>query len=274
MVYAGSDEVIRPFTANAQTGRRIEVAEKNAGGLSAGKRIEFLKSAGHHFAPQRLPDGMSVVTAYQPEFFRIDPGMVDPTVIEFIAAPSIPWMEQHSTKFTNPDAIVDHVVQTIAAKGAARVKAARVVYDAAMKAEAKKPKVKPRYSWEEPQVPPFIPPTVHCPARKVLRDMIPLASLFAAYLDRRTRAPLVPDPRFQLQLLVACLEEGAAFMATESQHSSFRDRPWGEASSGMLYGYNLPQAGIWGALGFRAKHDKFQELLSEEVALYFAQNPA
>lgn len=39
-------------------------------------------------------------------------------------------------------------------------------------------------------------------------DLALLAPLFCAYLDRRTRAPLVPDPAFYFRVLLACLYEG------------------------------------------------------------------
>lgn len=223
MVYVGSEDQVRPFTANAQTGRKIQVTEKNPGSLYKGATFEFLKSAGHVFVPQKLGDGMTAVTVYHPSFFRLDPGMVDPSGIEFLVMPSAQWIQSHHTKFQNEDEILAHL-HKMGVKNA--------------------------------------------PAGYNLRDMIPLASLFCGYLDRRTRTPLVADPRFQVQLLIRCFTAQAAFFANTDRGYSY-DTKWGIASKDVLMAHNQGLANILFVLGFKCDHDSFASLVAEEVTRYF-----
>src|ERR1700733_9612178 len=52
-----------------------------------------------------------------------------------------------------------------------------------------------------------------------LEALVPTAYLFAAYLDRRTRCPLIADGKFYLQLLCAALDEHlASFPGTDVKY--------------------------------------------------------
>lgn len=87
--------------------------------------------------------------------------------------------------------------------------------------------------------------------------LAPYASLFAAYVDRRTRCPILPDPRFHLRLLLACL---AADQATEPAELE----KWGRATHGFKAG-GLEDCGFALALAFRADREEFEELLKAET---------
>lgn len=81
------------------------------------------------------------------------------------------------------------------------------------------------------------------------------ATLFASFLDRRTRAPILCDPAFQAQLLRACIAEGLAIWPRDSHSHS---------EEGCLsLGFGLP-------LMFRAKHARFEQLLTEQTQAFFA----
>ena len=102
-----------------------------------------------------------------------------------------------------------------------------------------------------------------------------LASLFLVYLDRRTHCPLVPDPRFALQVLVAGLAEGLiSRSANKSQcddlNRGYRSTPaWGRG----LWGYaecGVEIAGFHPGLAMHAKHGVLEPFLAQQVARYFA----
>ncbi len=107
MALAGTESELRAFCANLQTGRHAEIA-KDHGGRSK-DRVEALKSAGYHYAWQRVPDVGAMVTVYLPDLFRIDPGMVDPAGIRFIAMPSQAWVSAQQVDTAGPVAHVRRV---------------------------------------------------------------------------------------------------------------------------------------------------------------------
>jgi hypothetical protein len=89
--FVGSDAEMRPFATNLMLGRKLE----KAGGsrrASACDRIEFLKSAGCQLAWQREPEG-TILTVYNPDLFRLDPGMVDPKGAAFVMLTPRWWVE-------------------------------------------------------------------------------------------------------------------------------------------------------------------------------------
>jgi hypothetical protein len=92
----------------------------------------------------------------------------------------------------------------------------------------------------------------------------PLASLFIAYLDRRVRAPIMPDARFHLQVLLACLCGGLAICAGRDGYGPPRAV---EAERTEECGFGLP-------IAFRATQDAIESLLSEQVSLFFGQRRA
>jgi hypothetical protein len=89
--FIGSDAELRPFATNLMLGRKLE---KSGGSrrASASDRLEFLKSAGHQLAWQREPEG-TILTVYNPDLFRLDPGMVDPKGAAFVMLTPRWWLE-------------------------------------------------------------------------------------------------------------------------------------------------------------------------------------
>ncbi|MES2384509.1 MAG: hypothetical protein V4593_08165 [Pseudomonadota bacterium] len=87
------------------------------------------------------------------------------------------------------------------------------------------------------------------------------ASLFAAYLDRRTRCPLVNDTAFYVQLLSAALEAGHAHEPDERRNPKH--------CHGSLAAEGLADAGIASALAFKADHETIEAFLAEQVGIYF-----
>jgi hypothetical protein len=91
-VFAGSEGELRPFATNLAMGRKALVGEGGGYRSYRDNKMELLRSAGYVQTWQREAEG-AIVTAFQPDFFRADPGMVDPDGAKFIIlAPSV-WLD-------------------------------------------------------------------------------------------------------------------------------------------------------------------------------------
>lgn len=86
--FVGSDAALRPFATNLMLGRKLEAS----GSRRSSSRIECLKSAGYQLAWQRESEG-TILTAYLPDLFRLDPGMVDPEGARFVMLTPRWWLE-------------------------------------------------------------------------------------------------------------------------------------------------------------------------------------
>ncbi len=217
-MFAGSDAELRTFAANLQTGRKAQFGKDGGFHSKRDEKIEFLKSAGYQYTWQRETEG-SLLTAFLPDLFRLDPGMVDPTGATFVCLPTAEWLAAQKLD-TRP--LVAHVKRL----------------------------------GEIPL------------SDEQLTDMCPLAFLFCAYLDRRTRCPLLSDGRFYLQLLIACLNEGLASFPLESAY-------WGDRTFGVRehFRFRVEHASDVGIIGrpvaFQAKHEEIERVMSEQVAFFF-----
>lgn len=93
------------------------------------------------------------------------------------------------------------------------------------------------------------------------REYIPrVAPLFIAYLDRRTRCPIVADAGFHVRLLAECVRAKAARVVGRQ-----RDNRLGIAAE------DLGSVGLAPGLVFGAKHVDFEGLLAEQTQAHFAQ---
>jgi hypothetical protein len=115
----------------------------------------------------------------------------------------------------------------------------------------------PARSWLRPsdvQVPDCVP-------EERVADVRALAPLFIAYLDRRTRCPLIPDARFYAQVLANALDQGLASWSGGWQ------REWG--TSGNFVEVDTADAGYAPAVLFNASHETLEDFLAEQVRTYF-----
>jgi hypothetical protein len=116
-----------------------------------------------------------------------------------------------------------------------------------------------------------------------LSSLAVTAYLFAAYLDRRTRCPIVPDGRFYLQLLVAALDHGLASLPGDDIKYSRSHSEWGRHRA-QAHGFNVEllkhsyydrlEIGAIGfdhMISFTSSHAVFEQFLADQVTLYFAQ---
>lgn len=107
-------------------------------------------------------------------------------------------------------------------------------------------------------------PVPECVPEERADDVRRLAPLFAAYLDRRTRCPLIPDPRFYVQLLANALDEGLAWWG--SRPESWQ-RPW--ATSLTFTEYGTDELGLAPGVCCRVGHEALETFLANQVALFF-----
>jgi len=111
-------------------------------------------------------------------------------------------------------------------------------------------------------------PVPECVPEDREEDVRALAALFIAYLDRRTRCPLVPDPRFWVQVLANALDQGlASFSRTDSWA-----RTWG--TGGAFREVNTEVAGFGPGLLFHSSHETLETFLAEQVRIFFAADEA
>lgn len=218
MVLTGSDSNLRAFVANLRMGRKAEIASSGYSRRRKGTRYELLRSAGYQYLWQRTSAG-PVVTAYLPDLFRLDPGMVDPKGVSFCILPPQAWVQEQKVDTTLP---VQHM--------------SRLSYQA--------------------------------PADK-LASWLPLAALFCAYLDRRTRCPLVADHRFYLQVFCAALEEGIASWSYEDNYSYYHDPVWGTHRHLGFHESDTVTVGLHPGVVCKASHEALEQFLATQVAVYF-----
>ena len=104
-----------------------------------------------------------------------------------------------------------------------------------------------------------------------LMSLAPTAYLFAAYLDRRTRCPLVADGRFYMQLLLSALDKGlASFPGNDLKYDSWHSsESWGYHSRFGFRAKWLDHVGIEQAICFNAEHPTLEAFLAKEVESFF-----
>jgi hypothetical protein len=235
--FVGSDAELRPFVANLMLGRRALFG----GHGRRSKGLEFLKSAGYKYTWQREGEG-SIVSVFLPELFLMDPGMVDPQVAKFVILPSESWA---AAQAIDAKPMVRYVKRTPLVK--------------------KLNAPPPADHWRRGQS-----DFVHEPmfSDDALAALVPTAYLFAAFLDRRTRAPLLADGRFYLQLLMACLGAGMASWSVDRYGGHYGEK-FGRTGGLGFTKTNTTSAGFLPGVAFKATHEQLEALLANEIATYF-----
>lgn len=240
LCFAASEGEVRPFTANLRLGRKAlltAVAEPSAwrGRSREGRQIELLRSGEYEFLTQRHPEGV-IVTAYMPEVFLLDPGMVDPAGVNFAILPSLEWRVQQ-------DLDVAGAVRHLRKIGYLATKPEKTSY--------------------------YDPPTN--PTAEQAASLVPLAPLFAAYLDRRTRAPLIKDLRFHMQLLIAALRTPLASLSVDGASYSSRSKEFGQHTRLGFWEDGTEALGLLPGMAMNASHLQVEQLLAEEVSVYLSR---
>jgi hypothetical protein len=245
LMIAASKHESRALVANLRTGRKAILPETGSSHRSKhdGAKLELLRSAGYRVFAQECPDEMVVTTFYLPWLFEVDPGMVDPERIGFVTALPARWLTDELT--FPPGVLEDTVAYLTDTFGACSV------------------------DYKETLA-----------SRPALIDRLArIAPMFAAYLDRRTRAPLIPHPRFHAHLLCAALDprrapEGTYALATLANNANtYNDRYFG---CGWPYTEReLDSGALAPGVAFYADHAAFETFLAKETAAYLrsGKNP-
>ena len=224
-MFAGSYNELRPFIANIQMGRKVE----DAGKYRSATKYEFLKSVKYQVVWQIESEPKGAV--YQPEPLSIatlyypDAFKLDPGMVDpkGIEFCMLPTKEWIQKQAIDPTGPLEHMRKIIECKD---------VHHRTKEADLKD-----------------------------LAQRVTHAYLFAAYLDRRTRAPFPLDGRFFLQLFHACGEKGLLKTST----GAFRQYNYYE----KFETDGLEEVGLEPCTAFSAKHSAFETLLSEQVTLYY-----
>lgn len=101
-------------------------------------------------------------------------------------------------------------------------------------------------------------------------SVVRLAPLFIAYLDRRTRCPLIPDEKFYVQVLAHALSQGLATWSTDADGSGWYNRgSYGQHANLRYTEYNVEQAGLVPGVAVSCQHTTLETFLAQQVELYF-----
>lgn len=104
-----------------------------------------------------------------------------------------------------------------------------------------------------------------------IETILRTAPLFIAYLDRRTRCPIIPDQRFYVQILCAALDQGLADWGRDPDkyHSHYSERPFGDRGRLGFNEYDTNIVGLAPGIAFDASQDAVEQMLATEVTVFF-----
>ncbi len=102
------------------------------------------------------------------------------------------------------------------------------------------------------------------PSEADLRTIDRLAPIFASFVDRRSRAPLIPDPMFYRLLLLRCLENNLASFSRGDRY--YRQR-WGRFLN--FEEHETSTVKLSQGLAMLASHESFEKLLAEVVVEFY-----
>jgi len=255
MLLTGTDTELRPFLANFRSGRPATLAT-NEPHYSRKKplRFELLKTAGYSFSSRRmaLPDGTTseVVTAAMDDLLILDPGMVDPAGCFFLALPPAWWVVEQRARLRADTARCEQIIAHAHALALHHANG------------------------------PLLPKRVAFSADELL-DLAPIAAYVLAYLDRRTRRPLLTGMDFAVQLYLAGLRDGVLSLSATNESSRYHyDRQATSKTDRWLWARHSWAAsfteadtetvGLLPGVAARATHEQLDQLLIAEVQRYTA----
>jgi len=185
--FAAGEGAMRPFLANLRLGLRAVVQPYHdplQWGNAPSGYLELLRSGGYQALEQRVgsgPDGpLLLSTLYLPAVCTLDPGLIDPAAVAFVALTPQWWIRTQQALFYADRAAVAAVAAHIQALGLL---------------DAPRPAGGPRWTLDE------------------LLALVPQAVHTVTYLERRTTRPLLNTAAFALQLWLAGLERGLFTLA-------------------------------------------------------------
>jgi hypothetical protein len=241
---AGTETELRPFLANIRKGRKAELEVRGHVARNP-ERFELLKSGGYLYTWQRGLDaaGACAVSAYLPELFLLDPGMVDPAGVKFVCLTPRWWADAEDQRLAADTELCTRLWGHWRALS--------------------------RITGDDAAVPPGFELTI-----EDVVCLIPQAARFAAYLDRRTRRPIVQRPEFHLQLYLAALYHRIATLAVASERDLYhRDDDkdsWAWARHDRSFvEVDTAEVGLLPGVACRVDHPTLDSFLAAQVRLFF-----
>lgn len=252
-VFAATELEGAAFEANLREGRPCVSLEGGFGRKRVDTRYEFPTSLGYAWRRQRTEEGV-LITAYLPGFFAFDPGFIDEEGARFVAMPSQSWADAQRELMgaAEIEAAVEHCD---------RLGLLALWWNDAAFVADERPKL-----------------------LRALRAMVPTAALAVAMLDRRVRAPIIADLRFQLQVFLAMHRAtvGAVPLAFSPLTRFLCPQDVLEAAKRGFEQHGLSwHAGKWTegeerarglgyepAVAVKARHEHVEQLLAAEVGRF------
>jgi hypothetical protein len=255
MLLTGTDTELRPFLANFRSGRQA-VLSTSEPHYSRKKpvRFELLRSAGYTFSSRRmaLPDGMTseVVTAAMDDLLALDPGMVDPAGCFFLALPPAWWVVEQRARLRADTARCEQIITHAHALSLHRADG------------------------------PLLPKGVAFTSDELL-NLAPIAAYVLAYIDRRTRRPLLMGLDFAVQLYLAGLRDGVLSLSATNESSRYHyDRQATSKTDRWLWARHrwassfieedTESVGLLPGVAAWTTHEQLDRLLATEVLRYTA----
>lgn len=106
-----------------------------------------------------------------------------------------------------------------------------------------------------------------------LRELLPIAPLFLAFLNRRTRVPLIPDAAFALQVLVGALANGMASRAEVENRYTAEEVPWTRGAFGYRE-HRVEWVNALPGVAFKATQADLEPFLADMIDRYLSLAPA
>jgi len=106
-----------------------------------------------------------------------------------------------------------------------------------------------------------------------LRELLPIAPLFLAFLNRRTRCPLIPDAAFALQVLTGALANGMASRAAPEDKYHAPEVSWTRGSFGYQE-HRVEWVNALPGVAFQAKQADLEPFLADMIDRYLRLAPA
>jgi hypothetical protein len=287
----GTEQELRSFIANIQMGQRAALPVKDYS-RSAPTRFEWLKSGGYRYLWQKVSGltnhpatsttlsgadidtdagdnraDLALVTIYQPELFRLDPGMIDSQECCFVMLPPFWWVEQQLERLYVDEALCTRLLAHANLLGVVDWASSNISSSG-------------NGSNSNRQGQGF-------EAKEIL-SQVPQAAYFAALLDRRTPKPMPDNLEFYLQVYFYALKEGIATMSLRSQldysyvRATTPDKwfwarhratnaglPQHKELNASYLEYDTEQVGLCPGVAVKVSQTRLDEFLAEQVQLYF-----
>jgi hypothetical protein len=237
LMYGGSEAQVRAFTANLRTGRVAEIREKNGHYTNVEGKIEILKRAGYRWITQKVAgvngangEVTTIMTAYLPEFFSLEPALIDPDICKFMCLTPQWWIERELEVLRRDKKLIRELSDYIQIA-----------------------------DW----------PTKYNMSADELIGLVPQACYYFAYLSARTKVALPGAITFQLQVYLAALKTGVGRLFQAGNEDVSSSWQWAYTLKGRNHkAHGLEKVGLPQAVITCSSQEALNQFLDQECAAY------